>query len=232
MAFESPFVEQPFASNPNPTPEQQADIASQWTAKLSDPNVRAMIMQTGLALMQPVGLGQTAAGHVGQAVGQGFEASDRVVGGQLAEREQQRKERDTDSRMDERAARAQVAEARLGTAGAGLDLKRQGLEIARERLNMQSTLGDMQRRIQNSNAYNTYQKEKEKTDQNRMLADPKYKPEPTLSFDEWSSTRGTGALNPVVSGSDQPPSEFPDARKAADGNWYVQRNGRWNKIKQ
>ena len=58
------------------------------------------MMQAGLALLQPVSVGQTQAGHIARGIGQGFEARDRNVATrgerELALRKQANEERKTD----------------------------------------------------------------------------------------------------------------------------------------
>lgn len=122
MAYEeeSPFAPGPQGFNviPNPTPEQQGDLATRWRGFLADPESRASLMQFGLQLSQPVALGQNTLGHIGQAVGAGGEAATRVRAEDRLEAESARKERDTDSRAELRSAQADSAGARAGTAEA------------------------------------------------------------------------------------------------------------------
>lgn len=96
-----PFGTPDIAINPQPSPEDHAQIAGQWNDFLQDPKGRAALVNFGLALMQPVGLGQTPGGQIGQAVGfagQGLQAQE----------EQERKAKETDIKSqlaDERSAR-------------------------------------------------------------------------------------------------------------------------------
>jgi hypothetical protein len=46
---------------------------------LRDPESRSALLQIGLGLMQPTAMGQTFAGHIGQAVGSGGEAVHRIA---------------------------------------------------------------------------------------------------------------------------------------------------------
>lgn len=55
------------------------DLNNRWQGFISDPGNRSALLQTGLAMMQPSAPGQTFAGHVSGAVGQGIEARDRNV---------------------------------------------------------------------------------------------------------------------------------------------------------
>lgn len=105
---------------PTQPPSQQdaqgPDLASQWRQWIGDPGNKAALMQFGLALSQPVGLGQNTLGHIGQAVGQAGAASDRISEEERAAQEQARKERDTDSRAESRTLMAQNAETRANAA--------------------------------------------------------------------------------------------------------------------
>lgn len=99
-------------------------LAQRWENYLGDPANRAMMMQMGAALMQPVGLGQTPVGHVGQAIGQGGEAQDRVRKAEIEERELVRREEDTSSKMDQREG--------------ALDMKGKALDIQGQRVQLQA----------------------------------------------------------------------------------------------
>jgi hypothetical protein len=48
-------------------------------ALMRDPESRSALLQIGLGLMQPTAMGQTFAGHIGQAVGSGGEAVGRIA---------------------------------------------------------------------------------------------------------------------------------------------------------
>lgn len=64
----------------NPT-RPTSNIAGKWSDWISRPENRAGMMQAGLALLQPVSVGQTQAGHIARGIGTGFEARDRNVKG-------------------------------------------------------------------------------------------------------------------------------------------------------
>ena len=84
-----PFATDTAPSNfrPNPSPREQEDIAGQWRSWIDNPGNRAALMQFGIAALQPVGLGQTPLGHLGNAIGAGAEASARVGDAALIETE-------------------------------------------------------------------------------------------------------------------------------------------------
>lgn len=66
-----------------------AELSRQWNQFLDDPRGRSALINFGTALMQPVGVGQSAAGHVGQAfgnVGAGLQQQELLdIKGGLAE---------------------------------------------------------------------------------------------------------------------------------------------------
>ena len=64
----------PSASAPNP-----AGLADQWREWLRKPQNSSMLLQSGIAMLQPMGLGQTTMGAIGNAVGSGMEAHDAVI---------------------------------------------------------------------------------------------------------------------------------------------------------
>ena len=55
-------------------------------ALMRDPESRSALLQIGLGLMQPMAMGQSVAGHIGQAVGSGGEAVGRIEEADLKER--------------------------------------------------------------------------------------------------------------------------------------------------
>jgi hypothetical protein len=88
-------------------------------------------MQFGISMLQPIGVGQSAAGHFASAVGAGGEAAGRVEAEQMAKQK-------LASETDLREARANLAESRAGIAGSNLSLQQEMLELKR-------TLGTSQR---------------------------------------------------------------------------------------
>lgn len=53
-------------------------LVDQWRGFLASPQNRAFLMQTGLAMMQPVSIGQSGLGHFANSIAQGGEAANRV----------------------------------------------------------------------------------------------------------------------------------------------------------
>lgn len=54
------------------------DLKNQWDAWSAQPANKAMLVQMGLQLLQPIQPGQSPIGNIGQAVGAGFQAKNRV----------------------------------------------------------------------------------------------------------------------------------------------------------
>lgn len=90
----------------------------EWAKLMHDPALKAGLIQAGLALMQPMAMGQNFLGHLGTSLGQGFEAGGR----------QQAQE------LEEEKLRADIARRDAMTAreNENLDLNRQQLELQRQ----------------------------------------------------------------------------------------------------
>lgn len=118
---------------------------------LEDPRIRAAMLQTGLALMQPPSFGDNFTSQFGRAIGSGGEAAQRMA-------VENRAQTEAASRQDLRGAQAEAAGARAETAGARSDTA--ASRLALERLKMEA-LNDRNRisgRIRLQNAYNAWVK--------------------------------------------------------------------------
>lgn len=85
------------------------NVWGQWQQRLQDPAFRAGLIQSGLAMLQPVAPGQSPLGHIASGVGQGFEAHDRNIALEEKRGENLRKEQRDEKRLDiasKRAARS------------------------------------------------------------------------------------------------------------------------------
>lgn len=71
----------PPAGQPAAAIPPQRNLASEWSTFLNQPGNRQALVQMGLAMMQPVGLGQSGIGHLANAMGQGAQAKDRYLTG-------------------------------------------------------------------------------------------------------------------------------------------------------
>lgn len=228
-------------------PEGQADLAGQWRSWMGDPANRAALIQMGISLMQPVALGQSGLGHVGQAVGSAGEAQDRIRKAEQDDAEQRRRQQETDSRGGLREAQAGLAEARAGTAGARSDAAATRAEAARERLTATQQNIGLSKLIQ---AQRQYAQEiatiqKRNTD---LARDPKTPLEPVPSWDEWKQKYGLSSIGRDVTTSEAPegvdqgtiparPTAYPGARYFAGDakfspGWYITEGGKTYKVQQ
>lgn len=64
-------------------------LAEQWRSWINKPENSAALMQTGIALTQPLSAGQGFLGALSSSVGQGMEARDRVIQGERDQVKQQ-----------------------------------------------------------------------------------------------------------------------------------------------
>lgn len=175
---------------PNPSPEQQSDIAGQWKNWMANEGNRAALMQFGIAMMQPVGLGQSPAGHVGQAIGSVGELGTR-------REEAERKERELSSKEELRSAQAQVAEARAGAAGVGAGRAADRLAFQRERLASDEAHRLTGRQLQ---ALTSYQALVRRLEQDNLVAPPNERKRiPTQ--EEYLQGAGLGHLAPTTATS-------------------------------
>jgi len=89
-----------------------------WKAWVAQPENRAMLVQAGIALLQPTGVGQTMAGHVGSAIGSGMEARDRVVTGQQEQEQRTLQNTLAQQEADARSLSAQASMLNASRQGA------------------------------------------------------------------------------------------------------------------
>lgn len=107
--------------NPTQPQGQQQSTVQGWRDWVSSPQGRAALIQFGATLSQPMGIGQNTLGHIGRAVGSGFEARDRTTAAQI---EQERFEQERQDRLAQQAQRQQQFEATHS-------LQREELELMR-----------------------------------------------------------------------------------------------------
>lgn len=108
----------------------------EWQDPLADPNARAALLQTGIALMQPSPWGQTGLGAVGNAIGQGAQAHQRGVEEDRKVEEQTRKQQETDSKEELRTAQSGRMAAEAEKAGMWAGVQQDKLGLARDRLGL------------------------------------------------------------------------------------------------
>ncbi len=96
----------PSQGMPAPAPQAPArNISQEWTDFLNQPGNRAAMIQLGVNLLQPIGLGQSTLGHIGQAIGAAGEAKTRVL---ADEAKNSQTNRELDIRQQEADARSQA----------------------------------------------------------------------------------------------------------------------------
>lgn len=120
----------PAAPTAAPTPAPGAPLGASllpdvsqpggWRAWVSRPENRAALVQAGIQLLQPLGVGQTVGGQVGQAIGSGLSARDRVVTGQQEQEQQSLQNSIAQQEADARTTAANAsATAAAKSGGAG-----------------------------------------------------------------------------------------------------------------
>lgn len=73
-----PPVDASQAATPQPATSGKPGLMEQWNNFLKMPGATAAVIQTGINLMQPIGVGQSLLGHIGQSIGAGAEAMTRA----------------------------------------------------------------------------------------------------------------------------------------------------------
>lgn len=107
---------------PQPAQAEGSDVAGAWRNWLTNPENRASLMQFGASMLQPIGVGQSQAGHFGQALGQAGEAATRVRAEDMAKQK-------LASETDLREQRANLAESRARSSGESLSLQQEMLQL-------------------------------------------------------------------------------------------------------
>jgi len=95
---------------------EPAQAQSQWDSWLERPGNRTAMLQMGLQLMQPVAIGQTPLGHIGEAIGAGGEAVARNESSDLKERVADAKMNAADERLRISQQQADANTSRANTA--------------------------------------------------------------------------------------------------------------------
>lgn len=220
-----------------------ATASNQWDSWLQRPGNRTALLQMGVNLMQPQGFGQTTAGAIGQAIGAGGEAVGRSEDIDLKSQLADAKMRQADEKLqilqqnaESNAVRASAAET---SAAARLNAKKTGglTDAIRAKF-----ARDDQKAYEKSLNDDAFDLQKQAND---ILADPssdvvkKYKGKSSLQIrEELRKERPKPKFGAIPTNEDTPiPDETdpnaPDtpavdappvagARKATDGNWYVE----------
>lgn len=241
-----------FTGNDGQPQVEPAQAAGQWDDFLNRPGNRQALLQIGLQMMQPMAMGQTPGGHIAQSVGAGGETVDRMEAQDLAEKKADNTLAIADAKLgiaqqnaESNATRASAAATRASAAsskkvGGLTDLMRS--RFARQdaqnfEKQLERDAKDIVKQADNVLASpddEVVKKYKGKTaaQVREMLRaerpKPKYGAVPSNddNSDENDPTTEGDAL-PV----EEPP--YPNAKKAADGNWYVpdaNRPGKYMKV--
>lgn len=198
-----PFGTPDIAVNPNPDPSTFATLKGQWDQFLADPKGRGALASFGLALMQPVGVGQSTVGHVGQAIGNAGEAVQEA-------NTRDQKQSEAESKAALREARATAAETRAGAAqsraetaamragamGDRLGFQQRDIEAKNERNRLSNLL-----RAQSQ--YQQYVANTQKQNDNPLRTLPQ---EPILGFKEWVARNPALATGLRLDTGQPPPS--------------------------
>lgn len=137
------------------TGQDRSDPHGEWRDWMSRPSNRAALMQFGIAMMQPIGIGQSAIGNIANAVGEGGEAAQRVGQQELL---RQREE----SQEDLRGAQADLAGQRAGVQGDLANARMIAANAAEERAKSAGTVGDLkQQNLDLSRLTKTFQMQNE-----------------------------------------------------------------------
>jgi hypothetical protein len=159
-------------------------LASRWQQWIDNPGNRAALIQTGLALSQPISAGQNVLGHVGQAVGQGGEASDRI-------RRQGLEEEELASKQDLRSAQSDLAGARAENAGVRAGAQAQRLEMAGQLLQQREEASRLRANVALTGEYRKY---RDSVDKRNLINGTTEKP---LDFEDWIVQANPNLVNAV-----------------------------------
>jgi hypothetical protein len=234
---------------------EPAQAASQWDDWLQRPGNRTALLQMGLQMMQPVGIGQTVGGHIAQSIGAGGEAVARQETSDLKERVADAKMQAADERLrilqqnaDSNATRAAAASARGASRKVGglMDLFRARAarqDAAAFERQIDKDAGEIQKRLdkQSGDILNSGKlsddiapyKGKSKDEIKNMLRASRPKPKfgsvPEMNADDEDDDGTDDASTPVQ------PAAPNGARLAPDGNYYVpdpKRPGKYLRVTQ
>lgn len=237
-------------------PIEPAQAAGQWDDFLQRPGNRQALLQMGLQLMQPMAQGQTVAGQIGQAIGAGGEAVDRNEASDLAEKKVSNNLELANERLriaqqnaDSNATRTTAAASLAAARAANLGSKKVGglTDLMKARFARQDAQSfekqldaDAKAIVKQANdvlatpddPVTKQYKGKTQAEVREMLRatrpKPKYGAVPSNEDDSGDSTGGD--VTTEDTGDAAPP--YPGARLAADGNWYVQKDGKTFRVKQ
>lgn len=228
---------------------EPAQAQGQWDDWLQRPGNRTALLQMGINLMQPVGVGQSPMGQFGQAVGAAGEAVGRQEASDLKERVADAKMQTADERLRIAQQQADAGTLRATSAAAARANRKIGglTELVKSRYARQDAQ-NFEKQLDKDAADLVKQA-------NDVLADPnsdvvkQYKGKTKMQIrDELRKTRPQPKYGAVPSSEDDGEEDTTDpaaavvdtppvagAQKAADGNYYVpdpKRPGKFLKVVQ
>lgn len=178
-------------AKPLPSPEEQRQLADKWRGWLDNPDNSAALMQAGIALMQPMGFGQTPIGHFGNALGEAGEAMSRRA-------KQTKEDAEAESKMQARERRAEDRERRAGIA-------EQNAGLSSQRAQNQLTLGLIRQHQQMVRDYETAKKNHEANQPVGVARTP------FMSWPEYLKSRGASHLEkPFIGRADEDDEDTPE----------------------
>lgn len=208
-----PAQVQPPTASP---PDQQNGLAEQWKGWINAPENRAALMQFGLAMMQPVGLGQTPVGAFGQAAGAGMEARDRSI-----------------TEQEAKATQAEETALKRRQVGAG-ELTAEASMIRAQREPTASYVTPYQQASLRQTQIANYTRWVGKRTGDILPGQPQPTPEQLRAEylrlgGELPDMGTSGRTTPQGS----PYPDYPNAQQGSDGQWYAQdANGKWGTLSQ
>lgn len=170
---------------------KMSDLYSGWNDWINKPNNRAALMQFGIAMLQPVGFGESGVSHFVNAVGAAGEAHRRVTTNEQADTKASTEAELKESRANAATVTANAAEQRAYNAG-------ETQRLRQERDQTSATARALQAQAAARAKYDTYvgSVSKRNTD---PLRDPKAPIEPTMPYNEWIRTpEGRESLLPAT----------------------------------
>jgi len=178
-----------------------------WNSWIDKPNNRAALMQFGIAMLQPMGMGETGAGHFANAVGAAGEAHQRVTG-----QAQQAEKASTEAQL-----RESTASAREQTAGAAEMRAASAGQLAETRAQLAGTT-NLARNLQ---AQSAARARYDKYSSDHDLLSPN---EQKLSFPDWLKSGGDAAA--------QAAGGLDSAAGAPGGTPSPRSMGRWEDVQR
>lgn len=197
-----------------------SDLYSGWNDWINKPNNRAALMQFGIAMLQPVGFGESAVGHFANAVGAAGEAHRRVTTNEQADTKASTEAELRESRANAATTTANAAEQRAYTAS----------ELARTRTERDATSATaraLQAQAAARAKYDQYIKQVSARNTD-PLRDPGAAIEPTMPYSEWIRTpEGRESLIPAAGA---PPADTTGTVPPAGSTSAVDPSRSWDTV--